>query len=178
MFTEGYNYVRNVKDILLYNGAILVVPALLITFGLWKYLPAPFSQENFSRSAPRVLELFEDSLRILIFFIPVLLLFETKNNTQNWGWYLYGIGIALYACSYLAQILFSSSALSRSFIGFTSTAWTTVFWLYGIALVCRKSWLFPWWRGYMYMIIATVFVILHTYHAFLVHSQLMHGNNT
>lgn len=168
---------KNVNTIFLYNGIILIIPVLLVTFGLWKYLPAPYSQENFSRSAPHTLELFEDILRILIFVIPVFLLYEIRKETQNWGWYLYAIGLALYACSYLAQILFSSSAWSTSLIGFTAPAWTPIFWLYGIALVCNNSWLFTWWRGYIYIIVATIFVILHTYHAFLAYSQLMHANN-
>ena len=168
---------KNLNSIFLYNGAILIIPVLLITFGLWKYLPAPYSQENFSRSAPHSLELFEDILRILIFVIPVFLLYEIRKEAQNWGWYLYAIGLALYTCSYLAQILFSSSDWSTSLIGFTAPAWTPIFWLYGIAIVCNNSWLFTWWRGYFYIIVATLFVILHTYHAFLAYSKLMHANN-
>lgn len=161
---------------ILYNGGILIIPVLLISLGLWKYLPTAYSQENFSRNIPNTLELFENLFRILMFVIPVFLLYGGGNRTQIWGWFLYVIGIVLYASSYIAQIFLSYSSWSTSFIGFSAPAWTPIFWLYGIALVCNKSWFFTWWRSYVYIMVATIFVILHTYHAFLVYSQLVHAN--
>jgi hypothetical protein len=168
---------KNAHANILYNGGILIIPILLASLGLWEYLPTAYSQENFSRNIPNTLVLFENVFRILVFVIPVLLLYGVGNRTQIWGWFLYVIGFALYVCSYLAQIVFSFSTWSTSFIGFSAPAWTTIFWMYGIALICTKSWLFRKWRSYIYIMVATVFVILHTYHTFLVYSQLAHANN-
>ncbi len=80
---------------ILHNGGILVIPALIVSLGLWNYLPAAYSQENFSRNIPNTLELLENIFRVLMFVIPVFLLYGAENRTQILGWCLNAIGLVL-----------------------------------------------------------------------------------
>lgn len=147
------------------NGALLIIPPMVITFGLWGVLPAAYSPENFWKGIPGWLALLENIFRILVFSIPAILCFGKKEISQSLGWYLYGGGLAIYITSYLLQIFFPSSEWSQSFIGFTAPAWSTLFWFTGISLVCDRSWLpIPWFRA-IYFCCALFFLLFHIGHA-------------
>jgi hypothetical protein len=145
--------------ILLRNGALLIIPPMIITFGLWGALPAAYSPEIFWKDIPKWLGLFENTFRILVFSLPGILYFEKKETGQSLGWYLYIWGLAVYLASYLAQIIFPFSVWSQSAIGFTAPAWSTLFWFVGIGLVCRRSWLpIPWPRT-IYLLSVAIFLL-------------------
>ena len=157
--------------IFLRNGELLIVPPMIISFGLWGVLPAAFSPEIFWKDIPEWLGLLENTFRILAFGLPAILYFGNKESGQSLGWYLYFGGLVVYLASYLAQIFFPMSVWSQSAIGFTACAWSPSFWLAGIGFVCIRSWLpIPWHRA-IYFLIASIFLILHTGHAFLVYSN-------
>lgn len=154
------------------NGALLIIPFLAISFGLWNYLPEVYSSKVFSSEIPIWITLPENIFRILIFAVPFFLFFGNKEVKQKQGWYLYTFGVALYFFSYLVQILYPTSNWSTSYLGFSAPAWTTLFWLYGIGLICSQSWLFSSWNRTIYFVLATLFVLLHMLHTTLVYLRI------
>ena len=142
--------------IILRNGALLIVPPMIISFGLWGALPAAFSPDIFWKDIPEWLGLFEKIFRVIAFGLPAILYFGKKGSGQSLGWYSYFGGLVVYLASYLAQIVFPTSVWSQSVIGFTAGAWSTLFWLAGIGLVCVRSWLpIPWHRA-IYLLSAAI----------------------
>jgi hypothetical protein len=159
--------------ILLRNGGLLIVPPLAISFGLWGFLPAIYGPDQFWKGIPLWLGLLENLFRVLILAVPGLLYFGKNDAGQFLGWCLYTGGLAAYLASYLLQIIFPDSGWSQSLAGFTAPAWTTLFWLAGIGLVCVRSWLpMPWHRA-IYFCAAFFFLILHVGHAGLVYFNQM-----
>jgi len=162
------------KLMLLRNGALLIIPPMLITFGLWSALPAAYSPDIFWKNIPYWLGLFENIFRVLVFSLPGILYFGKKEKGQSLGWYLYIGGLVVYLASYLMQIVFPGGAWSQSIIGFTAPAWSTLFWFAGIGLVCMRSWLpIPWHRA-IYLLSACIFLIFHIGHTALVYYSMIH----
>jgi hypothetical protein len=155
------------------NGALLLVPPLLITFGLWSSLPAAYGPDSFNRGIPSWLLVAENILRVAVFGIPLLLLFGNRGRVQAAGWAFYCAGMLIYLASYLAQMYLPGSAWGNSMIGFTAPAWTTLFWLVGIGLVCVKTWLSFSWRPGIYISVASAFVVVHSLHAYLAYTNQM-----
>jgi hypothetical protein len=159
--------------IILRNGALLTAPPMIITFGLWAALPAAYGPDIFWKDIPTWLGLLENSFRLLVFSLPGILYFGKKETGQPLGWILYIGGVAVYLASYLVQIVFPASAWSRSAIGFTAPAWSTLLWFAGIGLVCARSWLpIPWHRA-IYLWSAFIFLIFHTWHTGLVYVNVI-----
>ena len=160
------------QHILLRNGALLIIPPLVITFGLWGALPVAYSPDVFWKDIPEWLGVFENVFRIFVFSIPGMLYFGKAEKGQPLGWYLYFGGLLIYLASYGAQIVHPGSLWSQSIIGFTAPAWSTVFWFAGIGLVCARSWLpIPWCRA-IYLVIASCFLIFHIWHTGLVYFSI------
>ena len=159
---------------LLRNGALLTVPPMVITFGLWGVLPAAYGPDLFWKGIPEWLGLLENAFRILVFSLPGILYFGSKETGQSLGWYLYVGGLVAYLASYLLQIIFPDSEWSQSLIGFTAPAWSTSFWFTGIGLICVRSWLpIPWHRA-IYICCAFFFLIFHVRHTVLVYFNVIH----
>jgi hypothetical protein len=160
--------------ILLRNGGLLIIPPMVITFGLWGVLPAAYGPDLFWKEIPGWLSVLENTFRILVFSLPFILYFGKDEKGQPLGWYLYFGGLVIYLASYLAQIVFPASAWSLSAIGFTAPAWSTVFWFAGIGLVCARSWLpIPWHRA-IYLGSAALFLVFHVGHTGLVYFNVIH----
>lgn len=124
--------------ILLRNGALLIIPPMLITFGLWGALPAAYGSGIFWREMPEWLGLFENIFRLVVFSLPGILFFGKKEKGHPLGWYLYIGGLVVYLASYLAQIVYPESVWSQSMIGFMPlpgqlhSGWQALVWY-----VCR-----------------------------------------
>lgn len=88
--------------IILRNGALLIVPPMIISFGLWGALPDAYGPDIFWKDIPEWLGLFENIFRILVFSLPGILYFGKKETGQPLGWYLYFGGLIVYLASYLA----------------------------------------------------------------------------
>jgi hypothetical protein len=160
--------------ILLRNGAWLIVPPMVITFGLWGALPVAYSPALFWKDIPGWLSLLENVFRIFIFALPGILYFGKKETGQTLGWYFYAGGLVVYLASYFLQIVLPESAWSQSVLGFTAPAWSTLFWLTGIGLVCVRSWLpLPWHRA-IYLGSAFLFLVFHIGHTSLVYLNVIH----
>jgi hypothetical protein len=153
------------------NGAILLIPPMAISFGLWSMLPSAFGVEFFWKDIPKWLGLAENISRIIVFALPAFLFFGIGEPLQKRGWILYASGIVLYFLSYLLQIYLPESLWSNSIIGFTAPAWTTIFWLSGIGLVCGRSWLPIPWSRLVYIVSALLFLLFHICHVMIVFSR-------
>jgi hypothetical protein len=154
---------------LLRNGALLIVPPMIITFGLWGDLPPAYGPDLFWKGIPEWLGLMENTFRILAFGLPGILYFGKRETGQSLGWYLYAGGLVVYLASYALQIAFPHGGWRQSVIGFTVPAWSTLLWLAGIGLVCVRSWLpIPWHRA-IYLSSAFFFLIFHVGHTGLVY---------
>ena len=92
---------------------------------------------------------------------------------QPLGWFLYFGGLAVYLVSYCLQIWFPASGWSQSLLGFTAPAWSTLFWLTGIGLVCKQSWLPLNWHRVIYLGIAFLFLTFHIGHTSLVYFKIL-----
>lgn len=159
---------------LLQNGGLLIVTPMIITFGLWGVLPAAYAPDVFWKGIPGWLSLGENVFRIFILGLPEILFFGKKEAGQLMGWYLYIGGLVVYLASYLMQIVYPNSAWSQSLIGFAAPAWSTIFWLAGIGLVCARSWLpIPWNRA-IYLWSAALFLMFHIGHTALVYFNTTH----
>jgi hypothetical protein len=160
--------------ILLRNGALLIIPPMLITFGLWGALPAAYGSGIFWKDIPEWLGLLENLFRLVVFSLPGILFFGKKEKGQPLGWYLYVGGLVVYLASYLVQIVYPESVWSQSIIGFTAPAWSTSFWLAGIGFVCMQSWLPISWNRAFYLWSAFLFLIFHIGHTGLVYFNMSH----
>lgn len=149
------------------NGALLIVPPLVISTGLWARLPAAFGNDAFDQGIPAWLLISENALRAAVLLLPALLLFGATGRLQRLGWILYGLGLISYLASYVVLITLPASAWSSSALGFTAPAWTTGWWLLGIGLVCADTWLPLSWSRLIYLIPAAGFVLTHSAHAWL-----------
>lgn len=158
--------------LILRNGAVLLIPPMLITFGLWSKLPAAFGAEVFWKDIPNWLAVPENILRIIVFAVPAFLTLGIRETGQKRGWMLYACGIVLYLLSYLLQIYLPDGFWSKSIIGFTAPAWSTLFWFAGIGLVCDKSWLPIPWSSFVYIALAVLFLIFHIGHTLVIFSRI------
>ena len=175
MNTNGKNSKKiDPKRMILRNGAILIIPPMIITFGLWGALPGAYSPAMFWKDIPNWLGLFENIFRLVVFSLPGILYFGKREKDQSLGWYLYISGLVVYLASYLMQIIYPGSTWSQSLVGFTAPAWSTLLWFAGIGLVCMRSWLpIPWHRA-IYLLIASIFLIFHIGHTGLVYFNMIH----
>ena len=90
--------------ILLRNGALLIIPPMVITFGLWGALPAAYGPDLFSKDIPKWLGLFENIFRVLVLSLPGILYFGKKETGQPLGWSLY-----LGDCWFILQAIWRKS---------------------------------------------------------------------
>ncbi len=153
------------------NGAWLVLPPLVISFGLWSALPPAFAAENFGHGVPAWLSLSENALRIVVFAVPGALLFGASSKRQRVGWWCYGAGLGLYLASYALLAAWPRGSWATRALGFTAPAWTPAFWLLGIAMVCTDSWATQRWRWWMFLLPVAAFLGLHLGHTWLVWSR-------
>ena len=159
--------------ILLRNGAWLIVPPLVISFGLWNALPVAYSPAIFWKDIPDWLGLLENIFRTMVFALPGILYFGKKEVGQTLGWYLYYGGLVAYLASYCLQLWLPASSWSQSLIGFTAPAWSTLFWLTGIGLVCKRTWLPLKWHRAFYLAGVFLFLSFHIAHTSLVYFRIM-----
>lgn len=155
----------SVLKIVFKNGLILTVPPLVISFGLWPFLPKEYSLDVFNKGIPNSLMLFENIFRALVFISPLFFSFELQNRK---GWIVYLTGLLIYLLSYIIQIITPGTTISDSAFIFTAPAWTTIVWFIGIGILCKRSWLPIKNTTALYTVLSGAFVVFHVTHASLV----------
>jgi hypothetical protein len=148
------------------NCFLLLIPVLIWNALLYKRLPAGYQKEKWDK-VPGWIKTAEAALRFPVFILPVFLKLEITTEIQLAGLILYISGIAVYFFSWVLQIYFPKSAVSKTRIAFTAPAWTTALWLAGIGLTGRSLTLDLPYSSIIYIIILFCFVSIHSVHAYL-----------
>ncbi len=154
------------------NCFLLILPVLIWNIIFYKALPKGYQAAIFWHGIPPLLRLSETLFRIVIFVLPFLMVLKVKSDLQKTGLVLYLIGIVVYFSVWYFQIYYPDSNWSRSALGFMSPAYTTVLWLLGIGCIGSQSFLGIPHISRIYVVTSVVFVILHTYHSYLVYRNM------
>ena len=155
----------------LFNCFWLIIPLLLISFFLVKYLPEAFQVNIFWSNIPLPVKNFENIFRIIVMALPVFFPFFIKSKIQRTGLAVYFTGVILYLFSYLALIYFPESNWGKSLIGFTAPATTPVLWLTGIGLIMNKPFFNIQYRKWIYIILVIAFCVFHFIHTNIIYNR-------
>ena len=153
------------------NCGLLLVPVSIWNIALKGSLPPAFAPVEFWRDIPAPLSLTENSLRLAIFVLPFLMPLDLAAPERIRALLIVAAGTLLYFASWLALILFPSSAWSSTALGFVAPAYTPALWLLGIALLGRQLFWGRFYRWWMYAVLAIVFLAAHISHAALVFAR-------
>ena len=128
------------KQILKYtpNCFILVIPIFLWNILFAASLPRGYSMEFFWKDIPPIIGTTENVLRIIVFFLPLLMPLTIKITGQKIGLGIYLVGLAIYFLSWIMQIYYPDSPWSSSLFGFLAPAYTTIIWFIGIGFIGNK----------------------------------------
>jgi hypothetical protein len=162
------------KQILKYalNCFILVIPIFLWNILFATSLPRGYAMEFFWKDIPPIVGTAENTLRVIAFFLPLLMPLRIQTSRQKTGLGIYLAGVAIYFLSWVLQIYFPESAWSGSLFGFLAPAYTTIIWFVGIGLVGDKLFIKVPYTPIIYIAISTAFVVFHTTHAYIVYTRL------
>jgi len=90
----------NLKKYLL-NCFILLIPIFLWNIILVDYLPKTYSPEIFWKDIPKLIGYSENILRIVVFVLPVIMIFALKTKLQRIGLLIYLTGLIVYLLSWI-----------------------------------------------------------------------------
>lgn len=153
---------------------LLLIPASVWNIALAGYLPPSFAPAEFWRDIPATLALTENSLRLAVFVVPFLMPLDLEARRHRPALFVFVTGTVLYFASWLALILFPSSAWSVTALGFTAPAYTPALWLLGIALFGRRLFWGDFYRWWMYAVLTAAFLAAHISHTALVFARARH----
>ena len=162
----------SVPIVLRSNCFYLLIPVFLWNIIFVSYLPRSYSEEVFWNDIPRFITVFENSLRLIIFILPVLMKFSIKTKMQALGFKIYLIGLVIYFASWLLQIYLPESIWSKSSTGFLATAYTSLILFIGIGMIGKNSYFSIPHFSITYIILSILFVIFHTWHCYIVFQRL------
>ncbi len=155
----------------LINCFLLLIPIFLWNLILAPYLPKGYSPEVFDSNIPFWIVYPENILRMILFIYPLTMVLSIKTTSQKLGLCLYIFGIVLYFLSWVWVIAYPESDWSTSLGGFTAPAYTPILWLTGIGLIGKESFFRTKFNTVVYVLLAVVFVLVHTKHAMLVYAS-------
>ena len=156
----------------IFNCFLLILPILLWNITLAAYLPKAFNPDVFWRDIPDWVVYCENTLRISIMVIPVIMFFSLKTSNQKIGLKIYFIGTLLYFLSWLALIIYPNSYWGQSMFGFMAPAYTPILWLIGIGLIGNKSFFRIKNLTFIYISLSILFVSFHLLHTYIVYQRL------
>ncbi|AIF68648.1 hypothetical protein PAP_01030 [Palaeococcus pacificus DY20341] len=150
---------------------ILLIPIFLWNVIFASKLPEPYQRSNFWSNIPKFIGIPEKTLRVIVFFLPLLFKLELNEPQQKIGFLLYVLGICVYFMSWLMQIYFPESSWSQSVFGFMAPAYTTIIWFVGIGLIGKSLFIKIPYHYSIYIILSVFFVVFHSIHSFIVYSR-------
>lgn len=151
----------------MYNGLWLLAPVMAWNVLLTAKLPAAFSREVFWHEVPRAITIPENSLRIGLFALPGVTMFEVSSIAVA-GWLVYGLGLGAYFASWLALIYRPRSWWSRHAVGFLAPAYTPSLWLAGVALSTTSYVGHGPWVRWAFVALSVGFLGFHVAHTALI----------
>lgn len=151
------------------NCFLLILPILVWNISLTTKLPEAFQQETAWQNSTLFLTYGENSSRLLIFALTLLMPLHISTRRQKTGLFLYLGGLTLYFISWLVLIYFPDSAWSASLLGFLAPAYTPFFWLMGIGLIGNSFYFnLPYTRLY-FRWASIVFLLFHNAHTITIY---------
>ena len=154
------------------NCFLLLIPIFTWNVIFMKVLPPPFQKNIFWQNIPSYIGIPENILRIVVFLCPLFMKLSLSELCQRLGLVLYVFGVSLYFWSWIMQINFPQSVWSKSILGFTAPAYSTIFWFVGIGLIGSTLFIKIPYHYSVYLFISLLFVIVHTSHALIVFKRL------
>lgn len=155
----------------LLSCGLLLLPASLWNLALTEYLPPPFAVGEFWRDIPGPLVRIENGSRIAVFALPFCMPLETSSPAVRRGLLVFAMGTMVYFGSWLALILAPASGWATSWFGFVAPAYTPALWLFGIALTGKRLYWGRFYRWWMYLPVAFLFLCAHIAHTALVFAR-------
>lgn len=134
-------------------------------------LPETFQAATFWKDIPDYIRYPEHGFRVIIFAMPILMQWGVKDKDQKLGWMVYLLGSLVYFASWSAHIWWPASDWAQSMIGFTAPAFTSGLWLLGIGMIGKRTFYQFKWNRWGYFISAGLFLLFHSWHAFLVYAR-------
>lgn len=147
---------------------LLLLPIFAWNAALTPFLPGAWSASEFWRDIPPALALAENASRIMVATLPFLMPLERGSAFQRQGLAVWAIGVALYLLSWLAILAAPNSRWATSALGFMAPAYTPLVWLAGLAILGQRLFWGRWYRWWIYLIPALVFIAAHVGHAAIV----------
>lgn len=156
----------------LLNCFLLLIPLFLWNIILAGFLPKAYSHDVFWNDIPNWIGYSENILRIVVFVLPVIMIFSLKTRLQKIGFIIYLVGIVIYFLSWVSAIIYPQSNRTTSLIGFMAPAFTTIIFFVGIGLIGNKSFLKLSNISTIYIGLSILFVIFHSAHTYIVFQNL------
>lgn len=151
------------------NGFLPLVPVMLWNIILASKLPPTLNPSTFNDGVPVWLLRCEDGLRSVVFIIPFFMRLNIKTSRGEVGFVVFVAGVLIYFFSWILQILWPESRVSRHIIGFAAPAYTPLIWFTGLSLM-GASFYFDLKYSYLYLLVpAFLFTVFHTFHSVVVH---------
>jgi hypothetical protein len=154
------------------NCFLLLIPLFLWNIILVDYLPKPYSPEIFWKDIPKLIGYSENILRIIVFALPVIMIFSIKTRLQKIGLGIYLVGILIYFMSWTMMIIYPQSNWSTSLFGFMAPAFTTLIFFIGIGLIGNKAYFKIPYLFLIYITLSALFVIFHSLHTFIIFERI------
>ena len=157
---------------LLYNGFLLMIPVLLWNALFYRNLPEAYQSTVFWSDIPAVIAYPENVFRILVFILPILMITVVDGAFNKFGACVYVVGLLIYFSTWVFVIYYPDSSWSMSGIGFMAPAYSSLFWLLGIALLVKDNYFnVPYYRN-VYILVVLLFVFFHTWHSYIVYHRI------
>jgi len=152
-------------NIIFSNGFIFIAPILVWNLIFTKRLPKPYGTDEFDAGISKPILIGENSLRIIVFLIPLFIKVNQNELLNDVGFSIYMAGLLLYFMSWIMLISFRNSKWSLSLWGFTAPAYLPIIWFVGLA-ICGDSYYcnitYSSWHLIIPAIFFSIFHITHT----------------
>ena len=154
------------------NCFLLLLPIIVWNLIFMDDLPKKLNMEFPMDDIPAIIGCGENVLRVLVFALPLFMLFSLKKKIHKIGFLIYLMGAIIYFASWIALIYFPESVWSLSWLGFVAPAYTTIIFFIGIGLIGQESVLKIPYLSKLYILTSVLFVIFHSIHAYLVYLRV------
>jgi hypothetical protein len=156
----------------LWNCIWLTVPIVWMNLALADRLPESYQPAVFWSGVPRGIALGENTSRIAVFLLPLLMPLHVVSSRQRAGLALYAVGVIVYFLAWATQIWYPRTKWSKSRLGFMAPAFTPAAWLAGIALIGETLYFGTFYRSWMFLTLSLIFLVFHNAHGWAVYSRI------
>ena len=156
----------------LYNCFLLTLPILVWNIILANKLPKAFQPEIFWHNISSVLTYAENTSRMGVFFMALLMPLSIVKPMQKQGLSLFISGTLIYFISWLVLIFFPHSAWSTSLLGFMAPAYTPLLWLTGIGLIGDSFYFNLPYRRWYFIAMSIIFLGFHNLHTCIIYYRI------